>query len=337
MSEVEPSDVSTPTNIASHTFRVSVDGSAGAVGKQYKRCVFGRASTCDIVIKETLCSRRHAEIYFEEDNPVVCDLDSKMGTYVNGVQLFPRRAFIVESGDVISICGCRFVFSLDGKVPSRDNLHNAPAAAKVSADPQGGDVHSVSPTGSRVTFRTEQKRDAQQPHDGGDAASKRPPTRPNVESILKTMDVCGETLVLSSKAAHEKLDKILHILNAKFADKGPSEPIVERCASQLSTQTSVLLRLRDMPDYAVKYILAHYNDIDAASRCSRLRCALPGERPSEEKALAVATPLFHLHVLIRQREPAAKAQDALDAYRALLRVWDIDLDKVVVYATSNVA
>ena len=51
-------------------------------GSEY---VFGRDASCDVVVEDCSCSRRHARISVDDDGKVLIeDLDSRNGTFVNG-------------------------------------------------------------------------------------------------------------------------------------------------------------------------------------------------------------------------------------------------------------
>src|ERR1700740_353232 len=56
-------------------------GIAPAVGQP---CTLGRANTNRVVLKDELCSREHAEVYFAEGHWRLRDLKSLNGTRVNG-------------------------------------------------------------------------------------------------------------------------------------------------------------------------------------------------------------------------------------------------------------
>lgn len=64
--------------------------------------VFGRDSTCELVVPGREASRRHAEIRFDEDGQVavIRDLKSLNGTFVNGS---PVTRKVLEAGDVVRV------------------------------------------------------------------------------------------------------------------------------------------------------------------------------------------------------------------------------------------
>jgi len=86
-----------------------------------RHLMIGRESTCDIVIDDRQVSRRHAEIKIDDQHEIsVDDLDSKNGTYVNGVMI--DRGKKLHDGDEVKIALIqRFVFvSSDATIPLED-------------------------------------------------------------------------------------------------------------------------------------------------------------------------------------------------------------------------
>jgi DNA-binding winged helix-turn-helix (wHTH) protein len=100
-----------------------------AVGLEGERTVIGRGSQSDIVLKDELASRQHAEVFraagkHEQPDYYVQDLLSTNGSYVNGKIL--RSPRLLHDGDKIKIGNHLIVFSL---------LEDAEAEALVSAQP----------------------------------------------------------------------------------------------------------------------------------------------------------------------------------------------------------
>ncbi|RKY18020.1 MAG: hypothetical protein DRP63_02745 [Planctomycetota bacterium] len=67
----------------------------------------GRAPENDIQILAKSVSRKHAQIIFEQQRPIIRDLGSANGTKVNGVQISEA---VLNDGDLISIGGVRIIF-----------------------------------------------------------------------------------------------------------------------------------------------------------------------------------------------------------------------------------
>jgi hypothetical protein len=68
---------------------------------QMDSMTLGRGEECDIVLNERQVSRTHIRVYKDEDAFYVEDLDSKNGTWVNGVQLKGTRR--LTDGDEINL------------------------------------------------------------------------------------------------------------------------------------------------------------------------------------------------------------------------------------------
>jgi predicted component of type VI protein secretion system len=78
--------------------------------------VLGRAPKCDVVLKDTKASRRHARVVVEGSVTEIEDLESSNGTFLNGNQI---RRRLLRDGDEITIgtTALRFrEFTYDGVV-----------------------------------------------------------------------------------------------------------------------------------------------------------------------------------------------------------------------------
>ncbi len=62
--------------------------------------LLGRSTECDLLIPDPSVSRRHAQLFFRDGKWILVDLDSKNGTYINGVQV--QRAELLP-GDVVAL------------------------------------------------------------------------------------------------------------------------------------------------------------------------------------------------------------------------------------------
>src|SRR6266567_750823 len=85
-----------------------------------KRCTLGRANTNRIVLKDELCSREHAEVYFAESRWRLRDLKSLNGTRINGEPLL-EVDWELTPGDEFQVGKTQFVF-----VESLDELPKLP-------------------------------------------------------------------------------------------------------------------------------------------------------------------------------------------------------------------
>ena len=62
----------------------------------------GRADDCDVVLKDSTISRKHAELFQDEDgNTFLTDLDSANGTFVNGAKII--GSVQLQSTDIVKI------------------------------------------------------------------------------------------------------------------------------------------------------------------------------------------------------------------------------------------
>jgi pSer/pThr/pTyr-binding forkhead associated (FHA) protein len=65
-----------------------------------ERIVFGRDADCQLRLIHPTVSRRHCEVWADEDKLLVRDLKSLNGTYVNGVPIRQRR---LAFGDLLQV------------------------------------------------------------------------------------------------------------------------------------------------------------------------------------------------------------------------------------------
>lgn len=89
--------------IDADTSRLITLPEAGAV-------TIGRSSDADVVVADGTTSRRHAEIVVTDNDIIIRDLESRLGTHVNGTRLPSGRSRSLFSGDRISLGGAVFFF-----------------------------------------------------------------------------------------------------------------------------------------------------------------------------------------------------------------------------------
>lgn len=70
--------------------------------------LLGRGTECEVVIADRRASRRHAEIAWAGERPVLRDLDSTNGTSINGQRITTPEP--LRDGDVIEVGGARFTY-----------------------------------------------------------------------------------------------------------------------------------------------------------------------------------------------------------------------------------
>ncbi len=73
----------------------------------------GRSSDSDIVIDDTLASRRHAEVKWRNDTLFIKDLNSSNGTLVNGRRIDPQTEIALNNSDVIVIGDSRLIIRIE--------------------------------------------------------------------------------------------------------------------------------------------------------------------------------------------------------------------------------
>lgn len=107
-----------------------------------QRFTLGRANTNRIILKDELCSRDHAEVYFAENRWRLRDLKSLNGTRVNGTTL--TGDWELSPADEFEVGKTRFVF-----VDSLDELPSLPApsqeAGEVSIKKRLGQTRFLTP------------------------------------------------------------------------------------------------------------------------------------------------------------------------------------------------
>ncbi len=117
--------------------RLQSDGKTASAPITREHTLIGRQTGCQLRIRSVEVSRKHAEIRFEETTPVIKDLGSSNGTYVNGVKVIEKR---LEAGDLVAIGPVVFLVQLDGQPATYD-------AASLYSDglPGGGHAHAATP------------------------------------------------------------------------------------------------------------------------------------------------------------------------------------------------
>ena len=70
-----------------------------------KTFIVGRSSRCNITIDLEIISRKHMQVFFEDDSIKIKDLGSTNGTFINGTKLKPHTKFEYETGDELFVEG----------------------------------------------------------------------------------------------------------------------------------------------------------------------------------------------------------------------------------------
>jgi len=76
-----------------------------------KIVLIGKSKECDVIIKEGGVSRRHCRIQFNENDNIIEDMNSSLGTYINGTEVTSPQSFsyneIIKVGSVeIKVSSC---------------------------------------------------------------------------------------------------------------------------------------------------------------------------------------------------------------------------------------
>ncbi|MGC3967791.1 MAG: FHA domain-containing protein [Pirellulales bacterium] len=100
------------------------------------RFVIGRDEACQLRPTSRHVSRRHCELLTTPQGLLVRDLDSRTGTWINGVRLPTQRYLRVEDGDQLQVGPLKFAFCLqaaDGHSSAVAELSNNLAASADSS------------------------------------------------------------------------------------------------------------------------------------------------------------------------------------------------------------
>jgi predicted RecA/RadA family phage recombinase len=82
--------------------------------------IIGRVAGCDVVISDPEVSRRHASITWERGQPILRDLGSTNGTFVNGVRLTGSQA--LSDGDTIGLGKVQLSFQCPALAEARPTV-----------------------------------------------------------------------------------------------------------------------------------------------------------------------------------------------------------------------
>ena len=76
-----------------------------------RRCVIGRDTDADLRIPVGTVSRQHCEVRIDDDEPVVRDLGSSNGTFLNGKRVTES---VIDAGDLLRVGPTTFTVVVDG-------------------------------------------------------------------------------------------------------------------------------------------------------------------------------------------------------------------------------
>jgi pSer/pThr/pTyr-binding forkhead associated (FHA) protein len=120
--------------------------------------LFGRGSECDIRLKDSEVSRKHATVYITDQKPFVIDEGSANGTFVNGVRIqgptalsagsqirMGKTIFKLEATDVEDVTPTVFANQLELEPPEEPTSLDFEPVAQVSA-PEDVSIPGIPPT-----------------------------------------------------------------------------------------------------------------------------------------------------------------------------------------------
>ncbi len=96
-----------------------------------ERFVIGRSPDCDLVIDNLGVSRQHADIVLEAGVPILRDLKSNNGTYVNGKRI---TRYHLNDGDEIAIGKFTITFQQELPAPEEEEEERAAEPEKKGGD-----------------------------------------------------------------------------------------------------------------------------------------------------------------------------------------------------------
>jgi Nif-specific regulatory protein len=158
-----------------------------------QRFTLGRASTNRVVLKDELCSREHAEVYFADGRWRLRDLESLNGTRLNGTQL--DSEWELSPGDEVNVGRSQLVF-----VETMEQLPHLPL------EPKDSDGVAIKKRLGQTRFLT--------PHppvapDGATAIEQPPDTMPR-HSLSRDLALLYRlALDMGSAATYEDLVRVV--------------------------------------------------------------------------------------------------------------------------------
>jgi pSer/pThr/pTyr-binding forkhead associated (FHA) protein len=120
---------------------VGRDGTQREIPLKKARLVVGRQADCQLRLPDPGVSRQHCEIQLDGGRPLIKDLGSSNGTYVNRRRVSQTE---LSAGDILSIGPFVFLFRIDGE-PANFNAEEILEEAEVVAAPASGVPQSPGP------------------------------------------------------------------------------------------------------------------------------------------------------------------------------------------------
>ena len=91
---------------------VRKDGSTKTIPLPSEVVTIGRRHECDLWIPVESVSKKHCQIYLENETLNVTDLDSLNGIFVNGIKVIEKA---IKAGDCLEIGPVSFIVQIDGE------------------------------------------------------------------------------------------------------------------------------------------------------------------------------------------------------------------------------
>ncbi len=82
----------------------------------------GRARECDYVIDSNEISRTHAQLTFDYQQIILCDLGSTNGTFLNGERLIPHKDYRLRANDTVILASVRHLIFDDPATTAQLNI-----------------------------------------------------------------------------------------------------------------------------------------------------------------------------------------------------------------------
>ena len=110
----------------------------------------GRTPDNGLPLPHTSVSRNHAEVRLEPEGPLLTDLGSTNGTFVDGVRLLPHQPQLLADGAVVQIGPYLLVYRAPGRSRSADQAADEPEAAAEAAAETADETADQPPAPTRV-------------------------------------------------------------------------------------------------------------------------------------------------------------------------------------------
>jgi len=91
---------------------VRKDGSTKTIPLPSEVVTIGRRRECDLWIPVENVSKKHCQIYLENNTLNVRDLDSLNGIFINGIKVIEK---VIKAGDCLEIGPVSFIIQVDGE------------------------------------------------------------------------------------------------------------------------------------------------------------------------------------------------------------------------------